>query len=541
MKKRVSSVLAVVALAAATSFLSPAVASAAPTCTTTAGIATCTGSTSDGAAYSFSIPSNFNGVFFLWSHGFRNPFDLPQIGQPLNKTADVGPVKPVNDSLLAIGYGIGGSAFPRQGWNLDEAVKTNAELIGVIKAQYPSVKKVVAWGGSLGGIISQGTAEQYPNLVDAVGPLCAVAEGPIAIGTELDAVLFGLKAFFDPTIMGGGYSLNPAVGLPQALGDLQKISAVLTSLQANVTTGAWPATASPAGKALQAAGIPSRSALLLTGLVAGIPTQSAHFDAATGPGNPNDPTNTNYDLFALGVSPALGVLENIASFIGSAVLGRYDAELKAGGKAVEATGIDWASRLGDNRDTYSIALAGDTAIDAMLGVLKASEPLASKADPVARAKADAFLKTTGKVTKPTISMSTTIDPFVQAGNTQWYIDQYDKQYKAEVAKAKAAAKKAKKKYVAPAKKYINFWTAPYPETWTKFTLAGAPDTSFAAPFGVGHCNFSPAQFMAVGYLLGEAAKTGKLPAFDRNILFYEGSGFVTDPDYVANLPFFFRK
>lgn len=545
MKKKLTSALIVAALATTAAFVTPAVASAEPTCTTEAGTSTCTGTTSDGAAYSFSVPANFNGVFFLWSHGLRSNVDLPAaLGGPVNKKADMGPAASVNSALLAIGYGIGGSAFPRQAWNLDEAVKTNSELIGIVKKQFPSVKKVVAWGGSLGGIISQATAEQYPNLVDAVGPLCAVAEGPIAIGSYLDDVLYGMKAFFDPTIKGGNYAPG-AAGYMQALGDIQKVVDVLTSLQANVAnpvpSTSWPATASPAGKQLAAAGIPSRSALLLVGLVAGVPTQSAHFDASTGPGDPNDPTNSSYDLFALAVSPALAVLENIASFIGQAIMGRYDAELKAGGNAIDGTATDYSARLGDNRDTFSIALSGDTAIDGMLNVLKLSAPLRSKADAAALAKAQTFLKTTGKVTKPTIAMSTVIDPFVTAGNTQWYVDQYAKQYAAEKAAAKAKAKKAKKKFVAPKSKFMVFWTQPTTDKWTKFTATGLPDTSFPAPYGTTHCGFSLSQYLTVGMLLGDAAKSGSLPAITRSTIFTAPSGFVNDPYYTAALPFYFQK
>ncbi|MFM8193085.1 MAG: prolyl oligopeptidase family serine peptidase, partial [Actinomycetota bacterium] len=69
-----------------------------------------------------------------------------------------------------------GPGFARQGWNADSAIKTNVELIGVFKKQFTKTKKVVAWGSSLGGFITQALAEQHPELVDAAAPLCMASD-----------------------------------------------------------------------------------------------------------------------------------------------------------------------------------------------------------------------------------------------------------------------------------------------------------------------------------------------------------------------------
>jgi hypothetical protein len=388
-------------------------------------------------------------------------------------------------------------------------------------------------------------AEANPNAFDAVGPMCAVGDGMGQVLELGSHVVFGMKAFFDPTIKGFGYSAGQA-GYVEMLTDVSKASAVLTKLQAGMSSGAWPDTASPAGKALQAAGIPSRSALLLTGLLAGMPTRSAHFDGATGPGNPNDPTNSNYDLFVLAVSPALAILENIASVVGLAFIGRYDAELRAGGNVADNTATDWDALLGEGRDTYGIALGGDSGIDAMLGVLKATPKITG--NPAAIAKLNSLAKATGKVTKPTILMSTTVDGLVDPGNTQWLSNKYQAQYAQAVAKAKAAAKakqaklrKAKKnnklvvKPVLPAKLQMVLWTEP-PQQYTKFLATGAPDTSFPAPAGAGHCNFSSSQLISYAQLLAFAAEKGKLPTIYNRDLFFENSGFIDDEFFEYEIP-----
>jgi pimeloyl-ACP methyl ester carboxylesterase len=551
-KRRIAALLATGALGLSATLITPAIASAAPECATAAGVTTCKGATSDGALYEFSVPSGyFTGTFFLYSHGYRAPMDLPAaLGGPVNKTPATSPDATVAKTMLSLGYGIGGSGFTEQGWNVDSAVKTNAELIGIIKEKFPTIKKVVAWGTSRGGNITQVFAEKNPNLVDAVGPMCAVAQG---IGQELENgmhVVYALKAFFDPTIKGFNYSAGQA-GYVEMLTDINKTAVVLGKLQAAIQTGAWPDTASPAGKALQAAGIPSRSALLLTGLLAGIPTRSAHFDGTTGPGNPNDPTNSSHDLFVLALSPALGVLENIASIVGIAYIGRYDAELRAGGNVADNTATDYAALLGDNRDTFGLALGGDTAIDAMLGVLKATPRVTG--NPAAMAKLDTLVKANGVISDPTIMMHTTVDALVPPGNQQWFINTYAAQYAKEVAAAKAAAKvkqaKLRKstgnkklvvKPVMPTVKQMVFWAEP-PEKYTKFLATGSPDTSFAAPYGAGHCNFSPSQLISFAQLLAYSAERGKLPTIYDRDLFFTGSGLLDDEFYEFDLPPSLRK
>ncbi len=123
-------------------------------------------------------------------------------------------------TLLAKGYAVMGSGFARQGWNADSAIKTNVELIGVFKKQYPKTTKVVAWGNSLGGFITQALAEKYPDLISAAAPLC-MASDLTPLMTMAGDALWGIKTFFDPTIKGGGYSAGTA-GYAEAMGDLGK-------------------------------------------------------------------------------------------------------------------------------------------------------------------------------------------------------------------------------------------------------------------------------------------------------------------------------
>src|SRR5207245_4989437 len=60
-------------------------------------------------------------------------------------------------------------------------------------------KRVIAWGVSLGGIITAGLVQLYPNRFAAAMPLCGVLAGGIATwNTELDAA-YAFKTLLAPS------------------------------------------------------------------------------------------------------------------------------------------------------------------------------------------------------------------------------------------------------------------------------------------------------------------------------------------------------
>ena len=70
-KSRAFALVSTTALLATLVVASPANASATgPTCDGKTPVQTCTGTTSDGAAYKMVVPATFNGTATIWSHGF---------------------------------------------------------------------------------------------------------------------------------------------------------------------------------------------------------------------------------------------------------------------------------------------------------------------------------------------------------------------------------------------------------------------------------------------------------------------------------------
>ena len=513
LKSRIVSVLAVTALAGTVVVGAPTAANAAPQCATASFVTSCVGVGADGAPYTFIAAANFNGTVFLYSHGLRPPIAIPAtLGVPLGfggavpvtNAAEPGPLAAsdlsVINKLVAAGYGVAGSGFSRQGVNATEALAANKELIATFKTKFPTTKTVIAWGSSLGGLHSQMLAEKHPELVDGVILACPAANPQDALISYYGDALWGFKALFDPSIKVGGYSTDPATRAAEQYANIGKVLTVLGKLSAGLVTGAWPDTSSPAGKALEAAGIPSRSAMLAVGLMAGVPTRSEHVDGTSGPTGATD-------TYPLAVAPAVGVLENMGKTLNYGTFLLADGELLAGGKVFDNSKTDYAARIAADADIYSFALSGTKATAGIIGALAATPR--ETADAAAVAKIEPLIGLSGKITKPTVIFQSETDSFVPASIVQWYADSYAAQYAAEKMKAMTEAKKSRS-YVAPTNNLVVLWQKTA-KTYSKFTAAGSPDLTAAQGVGTGHCAFTANQWSAAADLMIAALKDGKFP------------------------------
>lgn len=499
--KRSLTLVAGAALATSLLVAAPTVASANPVCDGKVPVQTCGGATSDGAPYAMMVPANFNGTVYLYSHGYRPNIAIPAGipvygGYTITNTPQPGPNAAVIGALLAKGYGVVGSGFARQGWNADSAIKTNVELVGLFKKQFTKTAKVVAWGESLGGFITQALAEKHPELFSAAAPLC-MASDVTPLMTMAGDALWGIKTFFDPSIKGGNYSAG-AAGYAEAMGDLVKVFTAIGSLQAafaaNPSTPAWPAT-SKVPDAIK--GIPSRSALVMVALMAGIPMQSAHFDSTSSPAGL--PASSALS-FQVAINPAFAALENVANAAALAVLATHDLELQAGGAVFDNTKTDYAARIAEEQFIWASALSGNSGTAGLLSVLAASPR--AKADAAAVAKLNTLVSHSGKAEIPTILFTGVADPVTAAGNQQSVADKYS----THLAEKWAARKVGE--YKRPVNNQLVLWNFT-PEKYTKYSAAGAPDTSVPAATGTNHCNFTTSQYMAIADLLAYASTNGK--------------------------------
>jgi hypothetical protein len=312
--------------------------------------------------------------------------------------------------------------------------------------------------------------------------------------------LWGFKALFDPSIKVGGYSTDPVVRQQEQLANIGKVLVVLGKLSDGLSSGAWPDTASPAGKALAAAGIPSRSALLTVGLMAGIPTRSKNVDGTSGPTGATE-------TYPLAVAPAVAILQNMGTIGVAGSLLIADGELLTGGKVYDNTKTDYAARVAADADLFGFALSGNSAVAAIIGALAATPR--ETADAAAVAKIPGLIGLSGKITKPTVIVQAESDEYTPASVVQWYIDTYADQFATEKMAAMTEAKKTRS-YVAPTNNLVTLWAKTAP-SYSKFTATGSPDLSAPAGAGTGHCLFTSAQWLAAANLMTTTLANGKFP------------------------------
>lgn len=144
-----------------------------------------------GAAYKIEKPDNWNGTLVLYSHGYVAPGSS-------NPARDVG--DPLTGAyLLSQGYALAGSSYSATGWALQQAFNDQIALLDFFKSKYGQPKRTIAWGHSLGGIITAGLIQRNPERFDAALPMCGVLQGGIeAWNSGLDGV-FALKTLVAPT------------------------------------------------------------------------------------------------------------------------------------------------------------------------------------------------------------------------------------------------------------------------------------------------------------------------------------------------------
>ncbi len=502
-----------------------ATASAAEAC---AAGATCEGTLTGslGASpYTIKMPENFNGTVLLYSHGYRIGTPVPAaLATPLGLTtnpsytkinypaftaafgsdvayigsnaAAVAPTDVVATNLLAQGYALAGAGYAKQGWASAEGVEAGAGLINLINSgAVPKTKKILVWGDSLGGLISQTIAETYPKRVAGSLPSCGVVEGPLQAYSSAMTLLFTWKTLVVPTLKVANYTAGPA-GYVEALTDLGTVLKVLG--------GAATSPVTPVG-------FPLAQSNLLGGLMAGLPTRSSVYDGQTQ--NPAfaqlgtaAALGGGYQPASAGASSAVAMLQNVGTAAALGILGRYELETRIrtiGGFAasdnanfndnVETSYTNLLSpeQRGEFGDTLNATTVIADPLNTMLGTLDASRGNAAKrfaANPAAVAIANALPAPKGVYSVPTLMITTTYDPAVSAGNTGDFFasvqQSYDKMNKKKRGLFKAAA----------------FYTIPPEDGWTKFAPGGkAPDAALSVAAlgnsGVGHCVYTPEQIL----------------------------------------------
>ncbi len=158
------------------------------------------GSLPDGATYIIEVPPNWNGTLLLYSHGYVTPF-LPGpagvIEVPLVQAPDAGDPA-TRGQLLQHGFALAGSSYSSNGWAIEDALRDQIAVLDIFDASFPKPTATIAWGHSLGGIITAGLIQNNPTRFDAALPMCGVLSGGVATWNQALDSAFAFKTLLAP-------------------------------------------------------------------------------------------------------------------------------------------------------------------------------------------------------------------------------------------------------------------------------------------------------------------------------------------------------
>jgi hypothetical protein len=167
-----------------------------------------TGTLSDGATYVIDVPAAWNGTLLLYSHGYVAPGGS-------NPAADVG--DPLTGAyLLAGGYALAGSSYASTGWAVQQAVPDQISTLAIFQSDVGTPTTTIAWGHSLGGMITAALVQEYPTQFQAALPMCGVVAGGVGTWNQaLDA-----EFAFNTLVAGGALQVvhisNPTANVTAA-------------------------------------------------------------------------------------------------------------------------------------------------------------------------------------------------------------------------------------------------------------------------------------------------------------------------------------
>lgn len=182
------------------------------------GVTTLKGSLPDGATYLIEVPAIWNGTLLLYSHGYVVPGNM-------NPAMDAGDMV-TQAFMLSSGFALAGSSYAHTGWAIQEALVDQIAVLDLFDQMVGHPKRTIAWGHSLGGMVTAGLIQRNPQRFDAAMPMCGVLSGGIATwNTALD----GEFAFGTLLAPGTGLQL---VNITDPVGNLELAEAIGAAAEA---------------------------------------------------------------------------------------------------------------------------------------------------------------------------------------------------------------------------------------------------------------------------------------------------------------------
>ena len=327
----------------------------------------------DGAKYLIEVPSTWNGTLVLYSHGYVIPGES-------NPAEDVG--DPVTGAyLLKNGYALAGSSYATAGWAVQQAIPDQIKVLDTFNSLVGKPKRTIAWGHSLGGMVTAGLIQTNPTRFDAALPMCGVLAG--GVGTWNQALD---SAFAFVTLLGAGQGLQ-VVNITNPTKNINAAETVLTAAQKNAK-----------GQARIA-------------LAAALADTPGWFDPLS-----SEPAPTDYVTQQANQFDWLQQIDFPFAFYL-----RAELESRAGGNPSWNNGVDYQKQLNksvDNAEVKALYATAGLSLDADLLALNQASRI--KANPPSLAYLKRNIIFNGKIGVPVLTLHTKGDGLVEVENENAY-------------------------------------------------------------------------------------------------------------------------
>ena len=331
-----------------------------------------TGQLPDGASWIADVPGSWNGTVILYSHGFG-----PLVAQDAPDQATASALLDEGDALVGSSYS--GPSL----WALATAVHDQFGALDALEQRIATPRRTIAWGTSMGGLISALEAETGQRRVDAALTTCGLVAGPLNLNNyQLD----------------GEYALAHLLAPDQAITLVRYPSQDAAATAATqLTTVVGTAQASAAGRARIALG-------------AALMNEPTWFSGAT------PPASTDYPA-----QEAQQEQELTAFVLTFVMTGRYQIELAAGGNSADTAGVDYRALLHSSSQAQEVRnLYHQAGLDLDADLARLTRDANITPDPTAVATLARTSMATGRLRVPELDIHTVADQLVPVGQENWY-------------------------------------------------------------------------------------------------------------------------
>jgi hypothetical protein len=153
--------------------------------------------TLNGAAFNIQVPATWNGTLIVIAHGYRErgngPLDVPDTSAP---TGPGGDAAALGAALVSQGYAVASSAYSENGWAVKEALQNTGALTERFRTTVAVPNHTILLAFSMGTVAAFQSLEREDSPYDAAICGCAVAAGSSLNWDHATAVLLAYDVAF---------------------------------------------------------------------------------------------------------------------------------------------------------------------------------------------------------------------------------------------------------------------------------------------------------------------------------------------------------